>query len=181
MPEKIKVLLIDDDEDDYIITRDIISDISGTQYQLDWTGTFKEALQLIEEHKHDVYLVDYRLGANDGLELIEQAIRSGIVAPFILLTGQSDRETDEKAMRIGAADYLVKGTFTSFELERSVRYSMEHAKNLAEIQKLNSELEQRVQVRTQELAEAVIKLEESNKSIFEAQQEINKALQKEKS
>ncbi|QMU26641.1 hybrid sensor histidine kinase/response regulator [Adhaeribacter radiodurans] len=180
MPEKIKVLLVDDDEDDYIITRDIISDIPASNYQLEWTSSFDEALTIIHQWNHDVYLIDYRLGAHDGLELIAKAIESGSMAPFILLTGQSDRETDEKAMRIGASDYLVKGTFTPFDLERSVRYSIEHAKSLAEIQKLNSELEQRVKVRTQELAEAVIKLEETNKSLFEAQQEIKKALQKEK-
>jgi signal transduction histidine kinase len=180
MSEKIKILLVDDDEDDFIITQDIIHDIPGNPYSLDWTASFNEAFQLIQEQKHQVYLVDYRLGAHDGLELISTAIQSGSLAPFILLTGQSNRETDEKAMRIGASDYLVKGTFTPFDLERSVRYSLEHAKNLAEIQKLNSELEQRVIVRTQELAEVVIQLEATNKSLFEAQQEIKKALQKEK-
>jgi signal transduction histidine kinase len=180
MAEKIRVLLIDDDEDDYIITRDIINDIPGRNYLLDWTSSFNEALRLIRQQNHDVYLVDYRLGAHDGLELITQAIEEGSTAPFILLTGQSDRETDEKAMRIGALDYLVKGTINPFELERSIRYSIEHAKSLAEIQKLNTELEQRVEQRTQELAEAIRKLEHTNRSLYEAEQEVRKALKKEK-
>lgn len=180
MPDKIKILLVDDDEDDFIITRDIINDIPGRNYRLDWTASFTEALSLIAEQKHDVYLVDYRLGAHDGLELIEKAIEAGSNAPFILLTGQSDRETDERAMRIGALDYLVKGTINPYELERSIRYSIEHAKSLAEIQKLNTELEERVEQRTHELAEAIRKLEKTNKSLFEAEQEVRKALQKEK-
>jgi len=180
MPDNIRILLVDDDEDDFIITRDIITDIPGRHYHLDWTDSFDEALDLINQKKHDVYLVDYRLGARDGLELINQAIASGCTAPLILLTGQSDRETDEKAMRLGASDYLVKGTFNPFDLERSIRYSIEHANNLDQIQVLNAELEQRVIARTQELAEAITKLEETNKSLFEAQQEIRKALQKEK-
>ena len=180
MSDKIKILLVDDDEDDYIITRDIIDDIPARNYSLEWTATFDKALTLISEKKHDVYLIDYRLGAHDGLELISKAIESGSTSPLILLTGQSDRETDEKAMRIGAADYLIKGTINPFDLERSIRYSIEHAKNIAEIQKLNSQLEQRVISRTQELNETVKKLEKSNLSLFEAQQEIGKALQKEK-
>jgi len=180
MPDNIRILLVDDDEDDFIITRDIITDIPGRYYQLDWTATFNEALDLINQKKHDVYLVDYRLGARDGLELITEAIANGCTAPLILLTGQSDRETDERAMRLGASDYLVKGTFNPFDLERSIRYSIEHANNLDQIQVLNAELEQRVIARTQELAEAITKLEETNKSLFEAQQEIKKALQKEK-
>jgi len=177
---KTRVLLIDDDEDDFIITRDTIDEIPGRNFVLDWTASFSEAVELIKQEKHDVYLVDFRLGAHDGLELIEQAVASGSMAPFILLTGQSDRETDEKAMRVGASDYLVKGTFDPFSLERSIRYSIEHAKSLAEIQKLNTELEERVEARTRELGEAVRKLEDTNRSLYEAQVEIRKALQKEK-
>lgn len=180
MSDKTKVLLIDDDEDDYIITRDILDDIPGRNFLLDWTASFNEAMNLIKQDNYDVYLVDFRLGAQDGLELITTAVEGGAKAPFILLTGQSDRETDEKAMRAGALDYLVKGTFNPYDLERSIRYSIEHAKSLAEIQKLNAELEQRVEERTQELAEAIKKLEDTNRSLYEAQQEIHKALQKEK-
>ncbi len=172
--------MVDDDEDDYIITRDIIEDIQGRSYHLDWTSSFTEALDIIKEQRHDVYLVDFFLGAENGLNLITQAVSGGSTAPFILLTGQTDRETDEKAMRAGALDYLVKGTFNPFDLERSIRYSIEHAKSLNEIQKLNSELEQRVEERTQELAEAIHKLEKTNKILYDAQLEIEKALQKEK-
>ena len=180
MPDKTRILLIDDDEDDYIITRDIINDIPGRNYLLDWTASFEEALKIIGEDRHHVYLVDFRLGARDGLELISRAIEAGSTAPFILLTGQSDRETDEKAMKVGALDYMVKGTISPFDLERSIRYSIEHAKSLAEIQKLNEELEERVEQRTSELAEAIRKLEHTNRSLYEAEQEVRKALQKEK-
>ncbi|WP_162052539.1 hybrid sensor histidine kinase/response regulator [Pontibacter pamirensis] len=180
MPDKTRILLIDDDEDDYIITRDIIDDIPGRHYLLEWTSSFHDALKIVEEKRHNIYLVDYRLGAHDGLELITRAVKEGCSAPFILLTGQSDRETDEKAMRAGALDYLVKGTISPNELERSIRYSIEHAKSLAVIQRLNTELEQRVKERTQELGTAIQKLERTNRSLYEAEQEVRKALQKEK-
>ncbi|MER2999331.1 response regulator, partial [Pontibacter populi] len=84
MPDtKTRVLLIDDDEDDFIITRDTIEEIPGRNYVLDWTASFSEAMGLIKEEMHDVYLVDYRLGAHDGLELISQAVEGGSMAPFI--------------------------------------------------------------------------------------------------
>jgi signal transduction histidine kinase len=178
--DRIRVLLVDDDEDDFIITRDIMDDIPGRNYVLEWAPSFGKAVEIIREQKHHVYLVDFRLGAHDGLELITQSVNEGITSPFILLTGQSDRETDERAMRAGAQDYLVKGTFNPYDLERSIRYSIEHAKSLAEIQKLNTELEQRVEERTQELATAIHNLEKANKTLKKAQQEIYKALQKEK-
>ncbi|GHA57176.1 hybrid sensor histidine kinase/response regulator [Pontibacter akesuensis] len=180
MQDKIRILLIDDDEDDFIITRDSINDIPGRHYLLEWAGSFEEGLELIEQKRHDVYLVDFRLGAQDGLELIKEAVKRGTTAPLILMTGQSDRETDEKAMRAGALDYLVKGTISPNELERSIRYSIEHAKSLAVIQRLNTELEQRVKERTHELGAAIQKLEKSNRSLYKAEQEVRKALQKEK-
>ncbi|WP_299762311.1 hybrid sensor histidine kinase/response regulator [uncultured Pontibacter sp.] len=180
MAEKIRILLVDDDEDDYIITRDIIDDIPDRNYALAWADSFSEALKVIAERRHEVYLVDYRLGVHDGLELIKEAVKQGCAAPFILLTGQADRQTDENAMRAGAMDYLVKGTISPNELERSIRYSIEHAKSLEVIQRLNTELEQRVKERTQELGTAIKKLEQTNRSLYEAEQEVRKALQKEK-
>ena len=54
MSEKIKILLVDDDEDDYIITRDIIDDIPARNYCIDWTPSFEEALTLIGEKQHDI-------------------------------------------------------------------------------------------------------------------------------
>ena len=36
----IRVLLVDDDEDDFLLTRDIIADIPGGGYTLDWQADF---------------------------------------------------------------------------------------------------------------------------------------------
>jgi signal transduction histidine kinase len=74
--------------------------------------------------------------------------------PMILLTGQDDPSIDEQAMLAGAADYLVKGRFDADQLERAVRYSMQHAKNMYEIKLLNEYLEKRVEERTKQLREA---------------------------
>ena len=58
----VKVLLVDDDEDDYIITRDLISGIGGHRYQLQWISHYHEALETIKLRAHDIYLLDFRLG-----------------------------------------------------------------------------------------------------------------------
>jgi two-component system sensor kinase FixL len=84
------------------------------------------------------------------------------------------------AMKAGAADYLLKGRMNPNDLERSIRYSIQNAKNIQEIQKLNIELEERVQRRTSELFEAIKKLEETNKKQRQAEAEVRKALEKER-
>jgi two-component system, cell cycle sensor histidine kinase and response regulator CckA len=121
----IKVLLVDDDEDDYIITRDLIGGIRDRGYELDWVSSYEEGSAAIRRAAHDLFLCDYRLGGRTGLELLREAQQSHCCAPLILLTGQGDRAIDEQAMKAGAADYLVKGQITSDTLERAMRYAIQ--------------------------------------------------------
>ena len=101
-----KILLVEDDEDDYIIARDLFDDIEGAKFELDWAATFDAGMRAICQREHDVYFVDYRLGERSGLELIHEVISMGCEAPLILLTGQGGREVDMEAMKAGALDYL---------------------------------------------------------------------------
>src|SRR5690606_40531187 len=82
-------------------------------------------LEALTTNGFDVCLVDYRLGARDGLQLLREANERGVVTPLILLTGQGDYEVDVRAMMAGAADYLVKGQIDAQLLERSIRYARE--------------------------------------------------------
>ncbi len=121
---KINVLLIEDDEDDYLITDELLSDIKRVSYHLEWVTTYDEALDLMNICQHDVYLVDYRLGPYNGLDLIREAQERGCLKPMILLTGQGGMDVDLEAMESGAADYLVKGKLDSQTLERAIRYAI---------------------------------------------------------
>ena len=42
----IRVLLVDDDEDEYVLIRDLISEIEGSAYQLDWEPHYGPAMEL---------------------------------------------------------------------------------------------------------------------------------------
>lgn len=139
--ETLKVLLVDDDEDDFVITRDLLSEIPTYQVELDWAYDFGDGLDRISGHKHGMYLVDYRLGARTGLELVTEAIEGGCREPIILLTGQGDREVDLEAMRAGAADYLDKGRLDVDILDRAIRYSMERRRAEAVRDKLINDLQ----------------------------------------
>ena len=121
----VRVLLVEDDEDDYIILRDLFSEIQDIHFRLDWIQAVEDALKAMIQNRHDIYLVDYLLGVSNGLELMQEAIYKGCTAPIIILTGQGDRDVDLVAMRSGAADFLVKGQFEVLLLERSIRYALE--------------------------------------------------------
>ena len=123
--EAVKVLLVEDDEDDYVLTRDVIADMPGSRVELDWARTFQEGLELMCSNRHDICLVDYRLGAQTGIELLRAALKGGCQAPVILLTGMGQHAVDMNAMEAGAADYLVKAQLRSDSLERSIRYALQ--------------------------------------------------------
>ncbi|MFB8792436.1 MAG: response regulator [Potamolinea sp.] len=122
---RVKVLLVDDDEDDYVLTRDLFSEMNGDRFELEWLSSYDAAMDAILLKQHDVYLFDYRLGERNGLELLRETVDKGCSAPIILLTGQGDREVDLEAMKAGAADYLDKSQIVAPLLERSIRYAIE--------------------------------------------------------
>ena len=154
----VRVLIVDDDEDDYVITRDLLSDIESWKFDPEWAATYDAALEAIERRQHDVYLVDYRLGGRDGLELMGEAVRNGCKAPIIFLTGQADYQVDIEAMETGAADFLVKRDINATLLERSIRYSIQRKQaeetqsSLREaLRRVNVDLERMIDERTAEL------------------------------
>ncbi|MDR3554039.1 MAG: PAS domain S-box protein [Syntrophobacteraceae bacterium] len=150
----LKVLLIEDDEDDYIIFRDMLSQIGSAKFLLQWANTYDSGLREICRANHDVYLLDYRLDKGDGLELLREATARGGEIPIILLTGHEGYDVDIQAMSAGASDYLVKGHITPNTLERAIRYSVAQKRAELELRKYRNHLEQLVQERTRELETA---------------------------
>src|SRR5690554_2723356 len=131
--ENVRVLIIEDDEDDFFIARSLLSKTTGINCDLQWARNYDEGLEALTTNGFDVCLVDYRLGARDGLQLLREANERGVVTPLILLTGQGDYEVDVRAMMAGAADYLVKGQIDAQLLERSIRYARERKRAEARI------------------------------------------------
>ncbi|MDT5122165.1 MAG: two-component system, sensor histidine kinase and response regulator [Acidobacteriota bacterium] len=147
--ETIKVLLIEDDEDDYILTRELLSEVKGGKYALDWASTYEEGLKVAGRLEHHVCLVDYRLGERSGVELIREAREARLTTPMILLTGQGNHDVDMEAIEAGATDYLIKDETHASRLDRTIRYAVElntercrAEEELAERKLIEVELEQ---------------------------------------
>jgi signal transduction histidine kinase len=141
--ETIKVLLIEDDEDDFVITRSLLDEIEGKRFQLDWAQDYDSAKDHLARGEYDICLLDYRLGAQTGLELLREVRAAGNQIPIIFLTGQTDRAIDLEAMQAGASDYLVKNQINAAALERSIRYALAQKRNAEERIKLVREQEAR--------------------------------------
>lgn len=136
MKEPLNILLIDDDEDDYVAFRDLSVDLKAWVPKIDWIKTFDHGREALLAGQHHVCFIDYRLGDRTGLELLRSLSSSPNRAPMILLTGQGDDAIDQEAMNAGAADYLLKGHFDAQALERSIRHALFRAKSQSEQQRL---------------------------------------------
>lgn len=123
----IKLLLVEDDEDDYLFTQEYLEGVSGQTYDITWVANYVEGLKTISSQPFDVTLVDYRIDTGTGLEFIRMMRARNIDCPAILLTGVRSREVDVAAQQAGASDYLIKGSLNSEILERSIRYAIAHA------------------------------------------------------
>ncbi|MGO3932450.1 response regulator [Rhodopseudomonas pseudopalustris] len=132
-----RILLVDDAQIEYLTLERMLLKIPDFRVTLDWIPSYAQAQAAIENGSYDLYFIDYRLGPDNGLDLIRLARDQGIVKPIIVLTGHGSAAVDEIAAEVGANDYLVKGEFDVVLLERAIRYATRNAQTMA---KLNRQL-----------------------------------------
>lgn len=161
----IKVLLIEDDEDDFILLRDLLSEINGVDFEMDWISRYEEALDVLKEQAHDICFLDYRLNQHDGFEILKVANEERWTVPIIFLTGQGEYAVDIRAMQEGVADYLVKDQISPPLLERAIRYAIDRSTAKRALEAAYENMEQKVIDRTAALVEANAKLEKSSEKI----------------
>jgi diguanylate cyclase (GGDEF)-like protein/PAS domain S-box-containing protein len=134
MTQPLRVLVVDDDEEDFLILRDLLAEYPEGQFAMDWVPTLAQGIELLRKGTHDVYLVDYLLGPDNGLDLVRLAVSEGSShRPVIMLTGHGNDEVDREALDAGAADYLVMGHIDGEKLARSLRYAAERARHVGEL------------------------------------------------
>jgi PAS domain S-box-containing protein len=125
-----RILIIDDDKDDFLIISDFIKHIPNNKFTIDWCYNYQQAEDHIKNRTHDLYFVDYRLGAKTGLDLLRFAASIQCQEPIVLLTGKGSQDIDIKAMQTGATDYLIKAELNTEKLERCIRYALERTASM---------------------------------------------------
>jgi len=124
------ILIVDDDEDDFIITGEYIKAIPGNTFKLEWSSNYNNGLKGLLSGKYDICFVDYRLGVKTGLDFLKEAMKNNCEDPIVLLTGKGNYDVDIQAMQCGAFDYLVKTELNTEKMERCIRYALERAVTL---------------------------------------------------
>ncbi len=169
MNAEIKVLLIQDDEDDYIMTREMLGASTRQKYDLQWITDAEEGLEAVIQGDYDICLLDQQLGGSTGLDLLRQAVSRGCKAPIILFTGQVDHDTDIEAIKSGAADCLVKRQVSPLLLEQAIFHAIERKQAQGRLRVLNEKLEHQNEILAESRSTAVKLMEQAEIARAEAE------------
>ncbi len=131
--QTVRVLLIDDDSSTFDLTRELFDERYPGRFAFDWAGSFDDGLAAIRQARHDVCLVDHRIGGQRGVELVA-AVAAECQAPLIVTSEHENHELDVAALRAGAADYLVRDVRDVAHLEHAIRYALQQHRLLTELE-----------------------------------------------
>jgi len=137
---QLRVLLVDDDEGSYLITRHLLCKVPNKTFDLRWVSTFDDGFKAMMKGEYDVCLLDYNLGPDTGLDLLRKAVSEGVRKPVIMLTGNGDPRLGAEAALNGASDFLKKDQVTPILLEHSIRYALQQFAILNALQKSQDRL-----------------------------------------
>ncbi len=128
----IRILLVDDDEEESLLTRTMLSRL-GSTYSVDWVSSYDALMERLEKRadRYDLFLVDYHLGEHNGVDFLELPVVKESGVPTVIIT--SDSEVDMAALYAGAADYVHKSHMGVKTMERTIHYVLERAQTLRQL------------------------------------------------
>lgn len=159
------ILIVDDNPQNLQVLGKLLQE---NKYEIEFSTSGAAALVWLRKRKFDLILLDINMPGMSGFEVCK-TIKSDPVLnhiPVLFLSADTDRESILKGFEFGAQDYVTK-PFDSRELLVRVRTHLKLKDTLEKLEKLNMTLEEKVNERTRQLEEANIKLEATNKKLFE--------------
>ncbi len=115
-----RVLLVDDDATWTAIVRHMLRK-ARPGAELVWAGDFDTAVERLETEQFDCCLLDYRLGADSGLDVLRRLSPVARHVPMVLLSGIEDPELTEQARALGVVVWLSKDAVSPQALDDALR------------------------------------------------------------
>lgn len=137
----IKTLLVEDSSADARLTRELLAEVRGKVFDVDWANRLAVGLQLLSREPYDIVLLDLELPDTVGMETLAAVQAAAPHVPIIVMTNCDDEELATGAVRQGAQDYLVKGTGDANLLSRAIFYAIERKRAEEELARSRTELQ----------------------------------------
>ncbi len=133
--QNIAVLIVDHNDGELSSTiAGLLKEIPHWDYDVSRAGSYREGIERAETDHFDVYIVQDDLGDHSGIDFLTHLKENNCTVPVLLVTHEGCHEEDVAAMKAGAADYLFLKSLSAYLLERAIRYAMERARILLELQ-----------------------------------------------
>lgn len=118
-------------EDDKFLTDLIAQKLSREKFEVRVAVDAKDGLKAIEEKRPDLILLDLILPGLDGFEFISLLKKNAQIGsiPVIVLSNLSGKEDIERAMALGAADFIIKAEFSLSGIVDKIRDIFQKAKS----------------------------------------------------
>lgn len=126
-----RVLLIEDNEEDFAITANalhvarFVSDQDNHEFVLQWARTLADGIDKLTSRQYDVILLDMSLPDADELQGLKELRQINQFTPVVVLTANESSQLAVRALRAGAQDYLIKSEIDADTLSRALRYAVE--------------------------------------------------------
>jgi signal transduction histidine kinase len=139
----LNLIVIEDDPDDVMLVKEMCGEAvsHGVSFSLQVAGDLARGLELLRAHPFDLILLDLGLPDSRGLSSINELQAHNASVPIVVMTGQNDELTGLEAVKMGAQDYVVKGSLNSSLLLRVIRYAIERHQLRFELMSKIAELE----------------------------------------
>jgi len=135
-----RVLLIEDNEDDACLIRDALTERTKAGIVLTWADRLSTGLQRLTKDHIDVVVLDLSLPDSHGQATLNQVLAHRPDMPIVVLTGLDDEALAVGALRQGAQDYLVKNRLDGDNLARALRYAVERTRIENELRQSTEQL-----------------------------------------
>ncbi len=122
--EFVQVLIVEDDEDDFFMLIDTLSEIDDKSINYQHASAINEAKKLVQKELYDICICDYRIGTASGIDFIQYLEEANIDLPVIMVSGQKEDDIEVVAANIGACDFIDKQRLTVKRLNTAIRYTL---------------------------------------------------------
>ena len=154
-----RILIVDDEE----VNREILDTMFSLDYNISQASNGREAIELIEE-KNDLVLIllDIVMPLMDGFGVLEYMKRQGLLdkIPVILITGETVRNSEDRAYSYGIADVMHKPFYPDIVLRR--------ANNIIELYQNKRNMEERLKEQEEAIRAQEQKIRQNNEFMIDA-------------
>ncbi|MGA2034176.1 MAG: ATP-binding protein, partial [Thermoguttaceae bacterium] len=151
-PNPKRILLVEDNRADAVLLQEMLMRDAPGQFDLCWVSSLRETLDRIERERFDAILLDLSLPDSHGLDTITRLCSAVPAMPILVITGVTDEQIANEAVRCGAADYLVKGHTEARSMVRAIRYAIDRKRAEEALQRAKTAAEEANQAKSRFLA-----------------------------